>query len=109
MVSFLPRSLQASSNKDVSAFPDGENLFEWVGTIKGSTGTAYEGLVYKARRCANLGGWAVVGPRQCLLGGMAAGSTVATTAWCAGFARAYSFLCFGSGPSPLLAVCLLSS
>ena len=31
----------------MSAFPDGDNLFEWVGTIKGSTGTVYEGLTFK--------------------------------------------------------------
>ena len=38
-----------SGNKDVTAFPDGDNVFEWVGTVKGSTGTAYEGLSFKLR------------------------------------------------------------
>jgi len=36
-----------SGNKDVTAFPNGDNLFDWVGTISGSKGTAYEGLSFK--------------------------------------------------------------
>ena len=36
-----------SGSAGVSAFPDGDNLFEWVGTITGSAGTVYEGLTYK--------------------------------------------------------------
>ncbi|CAI0442810.1 unnamed protein product [Linum tenue] len=31
----------------VSAFPEGESIFTWVGTIEGGKGTAYEGLSYK--------------------------------------------------------------
>jgi ubiquitin-conjugating enzyme E2 C len=31
----------------VSAFPDGDNLFHWVGTIQGPKGTAYEGFQYR--------------------------------------------------------------
>jgi len=31
----------------VSAFPDGENLFAWTGTITGSDNSVYEGLKYK--------------------------------------------------------------
>jgi ubiquitin-conjugating enzyme E2 C len=38
---------QMSGSKSVSAFPDGDNLFEWVATIEGSAGTVYEGLTYK--------------------------------------------------------------
>lgn len=38
-----------SGNKLVSAFPNGDNLFEWIATITGSPGTAYEGLTYKLR------------------------------------------------------------
>lgn len=38
-----------SKNKDATAFPDGDNLFEWVGTISGSAGTAYEGCTYKLK------------------------------------------------------------
>ncbi|XP_049789860.1 ubiquitin-conjugating enzyme E2 C [Schistocerca nitens] len=40
-------SLMMSPDKTVSAFPDGENLFKWIGTITGPVGTVYEGLVYK--------------------------------------------------------------
>jgi ubiquitin-conjugating enzyme E2 C len=38
-----------SGNKDVTAFPDGDNLFEWVGQVRGVSGTAYEGLAFKVR------------------------------------------------------------
>lgn len=38
-----------SGSKDVNAFPDGDNLFEWTGTLSGSKGTVYEGLVYKLK------------------------------------------------------------
>ena len=31
----------------VSAFPDGENLFKWRGTLRGADGTPYEGLTFK--------------------------------------------------------------
>lgn len=31
----------------VSAFPDGESIFTWIGTIEGGKGTLYEGLSYK--------------------------------------------------------------
>lgn len=31
----------------VSAFPDGDNIFSWVGTITGAAGTPYEGQTYK--------------------------------------------------------------
>ena len=37
------------ANKDVTAFPDGDNLFDWVGTIKGSSGTPFEGMTYKLK------------------------------------------------------------
>ena len=36
-----------SGSKEVSAFPNGDNLFEWVATVTGSKGTVYEGLSYK--------------------------------------------------------------
>ena len=39
--------LMASADAGVSAFPDGDSLFSWVGTIHGAAGTAYEGLSYK--------------------------------------------------------------
>lgn len=31
----------------VSAFPEGESIFTWTGTIEGGKGTMYEGLSYK--------------------------------------------------------------
>ncbi len=31
----------------VSAFPEGECIFTWIGTIEGGKGTVYEGLSYK--------------------------------------------------------------
>uniref|UniRef100_H2YDI6 UBC core domain-containing protein n=1 Tax=Ciona savignyi TaxID=51511 RepID=H2YDI6_CIOSA len=39
--------LMMSSEKGVSAFPDGDNLFNWVGTIEGPEGTVYHGLTYR--------------------------------------------------------------
>eukprot|EP00475_Leptophrys_vorax_P026034 TRINITY_DN36478_c0_g1_i1.p1 TRINITY_DN36478_c0_g1~~TRINITY_DN36478_c0_g1_i1.p1 ORF type:complete len:178 (-),score=1.11 TRINITY_DN36478_c0_g1_i1:213-746(-) len=39
--------LMTSSDPGVSAFPEGDNIFSWVGTIQGSSGTVYEGLSYK--------------------------------------------------------------
>lgn len=40
-------SLMMSGEKGVSAFPDGDNLFRWIGTIQGPIGTVYEGLEYR--------------------------------------------------------------
>lgn len=40
-------ALMASQDPGVSAFPDGDSLFTWVGTIAGAVGTAYEGLSFK--------------------------------------------------------------
>lgn len=34
-------------DEGISAFPKDDNLFEWLGTIHGSSGTVYEGLEYK--------------------------------------------------------------
>mmetsp|Transcript_8573 Transcript_8573/g.10839 ORF Transcript_8573/g.10839 Transcript_8573/m.10839 type:complete len:175 (-) Transcript_8573:1519-2043(-) len=39
--------LMMAGDKDATAFPDGDNLFQWVGTITGGVGTVYEGLKYK--------------------------------------------------------------
>lgn len=39
--------LMTSGDKAATAFPDGDNLFKWVGTLKGGDDTAFEGLVYK--------------------------------------------------------------
>jgi len=38
-----------SASKDLTAFPDGDNLFKWTGSIKGANDTVYEGLVYKLK------------------------------------------------------------
>jgi len=41
-------SLQMSGGDiGVSAFPDGESIFTWIGTVEGGKGTLYEGLSYK--------------------------------------------------------------
>merc|ERR1711903_45206 len=39
--------LMMSGDNSVSAFPEGDNLFSWIGTITGSVGTVYEGLSFK--------------------------------------------------------------
>lgn len=39
--------LQLSNDSTVSAFPDGDNLFEWKATITGGKGTMYEGQTYR--------------------------------------------------------------
>ncbi|XP_065186390.1 probable ubiquitin-conjugating enzyme E2 C [Sycon ciliatum] len=41
------KTLMTSKNPGISAFPNGDNLFEWIGTISGASGTPYEGLKYK--------------------------------------------------------------
>ncbi|XDV35234.1 hypothetical protein PO909_005217 [Leuciscus waleckii] len=40
-------SMQMSGDKGISAFPESDNLFKWIGTIDGAQGTVYEGLRYK--------------------------------------------------------------
>ena len=35
------------SDAGISAFPDGDNLFRWIGTIQGPIESAYEGLELK--------------------------------------------------------------
>jgi len=39
--------LMMSGSKDLTAFPDGDNLFKWIGTIKGVADTPYEGLTFR--------------------------------------------------------------
>mmetsp|Transcript_3859 Transcript_3859/g.5654 ORF Transcript_3859/g.5654 Transcript_3859/m.5654 type:complete len:168 (-) Transcript_3859:409-912(-) len=39
--------LMMSGESDCTAFPQGDNLFEWTGTIIGSKDTVYEGLSYR--------------------------------------------------------------
>ncbi|CAL9706570.1 unnamed protein product [Knipowitschia caucasica] len=40
-------TLMMSGDKGISAFPESENLFKWVGTIDGAPGTVYEGLRFR--------------------------------------------------------------
>ncbi|XP_045871897.1 ubiquitin-conjugating enzyme E2 C-like [Meles meles] len=40
-------TLMMSGDKGISAFPESDNLFKWVGTIHGAAGTLYEDLRYK--------------------------------------------------------------
>ena len=63
--------LMASADAGVSAFPDGDSLFSWVGTIQGAAGTVYEGLSYKlslrfptGAPLAARASWAVSGRRM---------------------------------------------
>ncbi|KAB2596031.1 ubiquitin-conjugating enzyme E2 C [Pyrus ussuriensis x Pyrus communis] len=39
--------MMSGGDLGVSAFPEGESIFTWVGTIEGGKGTMYEGLSYK--------------------------------------------------------------
>ncbi|XP_048232030.1 ubiquitin-conjugating enzyme E2 20 isoform X2 [Ricinus communis] len=39
--------MMSGGDLGVSAFPEGESIFTWIGTIEGGKGTAYEGLSYK--------------------------------------------------------------
>lgn len=39
--------LMLSSEKGISAFPDGENIFKWIGTIAGPEDTPYTGHKYR--------------------------------------------------------------
>ncbi|KAJ9555597.1 hypothetical protein OSB04_010211, partial [Centaurea solstitialis] len=41
------RGDRMSGDLGVSAFPEGESIFSWIGTIEGGKGTMYEGLSYK--------------------------------------------------------------
>ena len=40
-------SIMMSADEGISAFPDGDNIFSWLGTVTGGAGTVYEGLTYK--------------------------------------------------------------
>ncbi|XP_057470774.1 uncharacterized protein LOC130759630 isoform X3 [Actinidia eriantha] len=39
--------MMSGGDLGVSAFPEGESIFAWIGTIEGGKGTVYEGLSYK--------------------------------------------------------------
>uniref|UniRef100_A0A2K5QZ34 Ubiquitin-conjugating enzyme E2 C n=1 Tax=Cebus imitator TaxID=2715852 RepID=A0A2K5QZ34_CEBIM len=40
-------NLMMFGNKGISAFPESDNCFKWVGTIHGAAGTVYEDLRFK--------------------------------------------------------------
>lgn len=40
-------ALMMAGDAGISAFPDGDSLFSWVGTIAGAAGTVYEGMRFK--------------------------------------------------------------
>lgn len=40
-------SLMMSADSSLSAFPDGDNIFQWTGTISGGGDTVYDGLTFK--------------------------------------------------------------
>lgn len=40
-------ALMMSAGHGVSAFPEGENVFKWIGTITGPKDTVYQGQKYK--------------------------------------------------------------
>ncbi|XP_074867572.1 ubiquitin-conjugating enzyme E2 C [Carettochelys insculpta] len=40
-------TLMMAGDKGISAFPESDNLFRWIGTIDGAAGTVYEDLRYK--------------------------------------------------------------
>ncbi|KAJ1923360.1 Ubiquitin-conjugating enzyme E2 C [Coemansia sp. RSA 455] len=40
-------SLMMANLKGISAFPQSDNMLNWVGTLDGAPGTVYEGLTYK--------------------------------------------------------------
>ncbi|KAJ6218503.1 hypothetical protein RDWZM_009660 [Blomia tropicalis] len=39
--------LMMCTDKSISAFPDGENLFRWIATINGPKDTVYDGLSFR--------------------------------------------------------------
>merc|ERR1712183_958347 len=42
-------TLMMSGDKGISAFPEGDNLLSWIGTVEGPIDSVYEGLKYKLR------------------------------------------------------------
>merc|ERR1712055_880531 len=42
-------TLMMSGDKGISAFPDGDNLLSWIGTVEGPADCVYEGLKYKLK------------------------------------------------------------
>ena len=42
-------ALMMDTPSGISAFPEGDNMFVWSGSITGVSGTVYEGLTYKMK------------------------------------------------------------
>jgi len=42
-------TLMMSGDQGISAFPDGDNLLSWIGTVEGPKDSVYDGLKYKLR------------------------------------------------------------
>ncbi|XP_044744514.1 probable ubiquitin-conjugating enzyme E2 C [Coccinella septempunctata] len=42
-------SLMMSQDKSISAFPDGDNFFSWIGTIMGPKDSVYENMKFKLK------------------------------------------------------------
>ena len=40
-------ALMMGGDSGISAFPEGDSLFAWVGTITGADATVYEGMTFK--------------------------------------------------------------
>jgi len=40
-------TLMTKGDKGISAFPDGDNIFKWIGTIQGPNDTVFSGLSFK--------------------------------------------------------------
>jgi len=40
-------ALMMKGDKGISAFPDGDNIFKWIGTIQGPEETAFSGFTFK--------------------------------------------------------------
>lgn len=49
-----PPSAQTGADAGVSAFPDGDDIFHWVGTIEGGAGTVRAGDRSKATQSSAL-------------------------------------------------------
>ncbi|CAG5123206.1 unnamed protein product [Candidula unifasciata] len=43
----LEKELRTLMMSGISAFPEGDNMFKWIETIEGASGTVYENLAYK--------------------------------------------------------------
>ncbi|KAJ3697542.1 hypothetical protein LUZ61_001247 [Rhynchospora tenuis] len=47
-------TLMISGDSGISAFPEEDDIFHWRGTINGSKGTVYDGMIYKLSLSFNI-------------------------------------------------------